>query len=220
MKHYLFLAFLFIAVMLIWFNLELFYEWAKTAKITVDEFPVASGIGFILFYCLLIPFSFPALLMNGFGAFLFGFQTAVVLNICGSVLSSAVSFIYAEKMIRSDATEKILNTIKTKFPQFDRTVGWYEVALVRSMMMPFTAVSYTMGIIGVSFWPYLLGTLIGSAPGTIINTYFIGQSFEWITTGDWFSERQIFSFLMSFGLIGLLGVVRFFILKFLSHHRC
>lgn len=218
MKRKIFLVFLVIAVVLIWFNLDVFYDWVKIGKHLVDEFPVISVIYFLIIYCVLVPLSFPALLMNGFGAFLFGFKMAVVLNICGSVLSSVISFTYAKKLIKADDTEKVIEVIKQKYPRFGRTIGWYEVALVRSMLIPFTAVSYAMGIIGVSFYSYLLGTLVGSAPGTIINTYFIGQSFEWIATGSWFSQRQWLSFLISFGLIGLLGIVRVFILKNFKHH--
>lgn len=216
MKRSVFLIFFIIAAVILWLNYPYFFDVVKSAKLFSTELPLLSGFLFVSVYCAVVPFSFPALLMNGFGTFLFGFETAVFLNMFSSVLSSVFSFYYGQSFIKAEDTDRWINSVKQKFPQLNRTVGWYDVAVVRSMMIPFTAVSYTMGIIGVRFQHYLLGTVIGSAPGTIISTYFIGQSFEWISDGDWMNGKQWISFLMSFLMIALLGVIRFAVVRILN----
>ena len=45
--------------------------------------------------------------------------------------------------------------------------GWLSVASLRMIpLIPFTPMNYCCGVSSVRIWPFLLGTVVGSIPGT------------------------------------------------------
>ncbi len=218
-KRWIFiLVFLTFAFIIWYFKPEMQTEITGLQKF-INNNPFESAIFFVIAYSVIVPFSFPPLIMNALGAFLFDFPTAVLLNISGALSSGVVSFFYGKNFLKADDSDSFLNKIKMKFPFFNRELGWVEVMLIRSIMIPFTLVSYSCGIMGIKTGQYILGTLIGIIPGTIINTYFLGESVSLVLKGDYSDIHFRTSIGISFFLVGSIAVLRFFLIRWIIKRK-
>lgn len=181
--------------------------------------PIESAVYFILFYSSVVPFSFPPIIMNALGAFLFDFQIAVVLNISGALSSGIVSFYYGKFFLKAEDSDSFFETIKVKFPFLNRNIEWVEVMMIRSVMIPFTLVSYSFGVLGVKNKHFIFGTLIGIIPGTAINTYFLGESVSLVLQGNYQNIHLWTSIGISFFLVGTIAFFRFLLIRWIIKRK-
>ena len=212
-KRWIFILVFLTSAFIIWYFKPLLQTEITGFQIFINSNPIESAIFFVLAYSLIVPFSFPPIIMNAMGAFLFDFPTAVFLNISGALSSGIISFFYGKMFLKADDSDSFLDKIKLKFPFFNRELGWVEVMLVRSIMIPFTLVSYSSGIMGIKTGQYILGTLIGIIPGTAINTYFLGESVSLVLKGNYSDIHLWTSIGVSFFLIGSITLLRFLLIS-------
>lgn len=113
----------------------------------------------------------------------------------GSIVSASVVAFLAARHLGGDRIRAFLDR-RPKYRAFDRAVGeegWKVVALVRlSPIMPFNLQNYAFAVTAVPFWPYLVGTVAGLAPGTALYVYLGifgkglgkgGSPLEWVLLG-------------------------------------
>jgi len=185
----------------------------------VNNNPIKSAIYFFLFYTSVVPFSLPPIVMNALGAFLFDFPIAVVLNISGALSSGIVSFYYGKLFLKAEDSDSLFENLKVKFPFLNRKMEWVEVMMIRSVMIPFTLVSYSFGVLGVKTKHFILGTLIGIIPGTAINTYFLGESVSLVLKGNYQNLHLLTSIGISFFMVGTIAFFRFLLVRWIIKRK-
>ncbi|MCX7951193.1 MAG: TVP38/TMEM64 family protein [Clostridiales bacterium] len=105
----------------------------------------------------------------------FGNILGTLLTCVGVTLSGVLSYLISKYLAR----EFILNILKKRFGKINNILKkqglFYIVTLRLIPIFPFDAVSFTAGIVNISFFDFTLGTFIGSLPGAFIYTY-LGNS--------------------------------------------
>ncbi len=153
---------------------------------------------FILFYtagvCLFVPGS----VLTGIGAAIFGPYLGFLYVYLGAMVGSVLSFFIARTLGRDFASSIAGERLK----KYDRAIeqnGFSTVLYLRLIYFPFTPMNFGMGITGVRFIDYFLGTAIGIFTGTFVLTFLIGSLKEVWISGDWtglFSMKILISLLL------------------------
>jgi len=131
--------------------------------------PLIYGLGYIVFVVLLIP---GGALTLGAGI-TFGLGLGVLTVFVAANIGTALAFLIARYFLRSRVEHWLAG--REKLTAVDRAVesqGWRVVALTRlSPVFPFNVQNYFYGVTGVSFGGYVLASLIGMLPGTVLYVY-------------------------------------------------
>jgi uncharacterized membrane protein YdjX (TVP38/TMEM64 family) len=144
----------------------------------------AALIYFFIYTFSIRPFvPVPPTLYTLAGGFTFGPLLGTILTVTGATLNASISFMIA-RLLGKDFVEIIL---KGKLDSINGKLadsGFKTLLVIRSSPLgpPFDLVSYTAGILKVSFWSHFFATLIGIIPATSIYSYFGGS----ITKGGFY----------------------------------
>jgi uncharacterized membrane protein YdjX (TVP38/TMEM64 family) len=98
------------------------------------------------------------------------------ISILGLIIGAIISFMIVRYLARDYVEKKWIHKIK-KLEHFDEHLtkrGFITVLLLRLIcFIPYELTNIIAGLSRVSFRSYLLGTIIGIIPGTILTIYFI-----------------------------------------------
>jgi uncharacterized membrane protein YdjX (TVP38/TMEM64 family) len=125
---------------------------------------ITSSIGFVY----VIPVAIAALLLNIYLAFF--------ISILGLTLGALISF-YASRYFARDYFERRFRKKVTKLNEYDR--GFAHEDFLRMFflrlinLVPYELVNIGAGLSRIGFLPFILATVIGIIPGTIITIYFV-----------------------------------------------
>ena len=152
--------------------IEQFTDWIKE-KGTLGIVLFAGGyvLGTILF--------FPGSLLTLAAGVAFGLW-GIPVALCSATVGAALAFLVARYLARG-AIEKRAKQ-NAKFAAIDSAVGengWKIVGLLRlSPLVPFNLANYCFGLTQVKFWPYVLASFVGMAPGTTLYVYlgYVGKA--------------------------------------------
>lgn len=128
---------------------------------------------FILLYAVCCVAFFPVSpLTFGAGA-AYGLVRGFLLVWCGATLGACVSFWIGRRWLRSWVEKKLAR--HPRFAAIDAAVsaqGARIVLLTRlAPMFPFSSLNYAFGLTRVSFRDYLLASVVGMVPGTMLFVY-------------------------------------------------
>jgi len=148
-------------------------EWLTSFNDWVRQQGLWGQALFVLLYVvctvLLVPGS---VLTLGAGA-TFGLVTGTALVIAGSVAGATAAFWVGRTIARRHVEKMAQNN--PKFDAVDRAVsahGFKIVVLTRlSPAFPFTLLNYLFALTQVPTWKYVLGSLVGMFPGTVMYVY-------------------------------------------------
>lgn len=168
----------FIAMALAWRYTPL-SEYADTALLLewtnrVRELPMAplfGVLGFIIGGFVMFPVTILIILTAG----IFGPATAVATSLAGSLLSSSLIYLVGS-LLGHDAVKHVtgsrINAISKQLGRF----GVTSIIVVRILpVAPFTIINLVAGASHISLRNFLMGTVIGMAPGILGMTLFGGQ---------------------------------------------
>ena len=114
----------------------------------------------------------PASIMTATAGLLFGTLWGVPAAMAGTTLRACTQFLVA-RLVGQEAVEKLLRGHVSKLYQTTGRIGFKTVFLVRFIPnFPFDVQNYALGFSDVRFAPYMLGTILGLIPGTIVVVYF------------------------------------------------
>jgi len=168
---------------------EEFVEW-------VQREPLASSIAIIAIYILLVLFTFPVLYLtiaigysyskvfspqgslHTFSATLVAFTAALALITFAVTLGALFAFLISRHWLSRTFKKRFLKHHRT-FVAIDSVIsesGWRTVLLLRLTPLPFSLVSYLLGVTKVTVRDYIVGSL-GEAVDVALGLY-IGQSLE------------------------------------------
>lgn len=119
-------------------------------------------------------FFFPAIILGVAGGLAFGSLWGSIYLIIGTVFGAALCFGVA-RLLGRDRIKRFWPRwmLLEKLDDQAEMYGFRTVLILRlAPVLPWDAVSFFAGLSKVSFWPYLLATVLGSVPGAIAFTYF------------------------------------------------
>lgn len=102
------------------------------------------------------------------GGFLFGLGRGLIAITTGTAAGAAVNFLIARHIARDFVAHRLERN--AKFQLIDRAIGregWKIVALLRFCPIPFGIANYAYGLTAISFWAYLLSTVVAIIPGNV-----------------------------------------------------
>ncbi|WP_076477887.1 TVP38/TMEM64 family protein [Williamsia sterculiae] len=125
-----------------------------------------------------------------------GFTGAMIASTVAALLAFAISRRLGRRRVQGFLQRPIIATIEDRL----RRRGWLAVGSLRLIAAcPFSVVNYCAGLSAVRWRPYLLGTVVGMAPGTA-SVVFLGDAL----TGR--PEPIMMVFTVVFFVLGLTGL--------------
>ncbi|WP_156677486.1 TVP38/TMEM64 family protein [Nocardia sp. Root136] len=156
---------------------------------------------FFLFYAVVAVAPVPRTVLTVTSGVLFGPILGSVIAL-GATAVSATSALLGVRAVGRDRVARHLThpAVRTIDERLARR-GWLAVAALRMIpMAPFSIVNYCCGLSSVRVRPYLVATLVGSAPGTIATVVLAGS----LAGGTHPIAITVSAICLSLGLIGLI----------------
>jgi len=128
---------------------------------------------FISVYSVLITLAFPGFLLSTAGCLLYAKPACMVLNLVGSTLGAALSFLLARYLVG----DLLLKPFAGKTKALDRLMkhnGFLVIFYLRLLRFPFVLLNYLAGLVSVHLADFMAGTFLGLAPHIIILSFFLG----------------------------------------------
>lgn len=171
--------------------------------------PLAYVLLFAVGVCLFVPgtmlVALGAAIFGGFFGFLYGW--------IGALLGCSVAFFVGRYLGRDFADSLVGDKLKEYDDKIEKN-GFATVLYLRLACMPFSPMSFGMGLTKVRFWDYFFGTALGIIVAVFIITFFVGTVKEVWANGRWGELLTWKSFLAV-----LLLVFSFFIPRFIERFK-
>lgn len=128
---------------------------------------------YILCFTILPIAFFPVPILALAAGLLFGFLHGTIYTLIGAVLNSAIMFLMA-KVLAKDA---VTNLLQRKLPEnwssflfnLDEKKGFGIIFILRLIpAMPYNLINYGAGLTSIKFSSYMLATILGILPGTLV----------------------------------------------------
>jgi len=128
---------------------------------------------YILCFTILPIAFFPVPILALAAGLLFGFLPGTIYTLIGAVLNSALMFLMA-KILAKDA---VTNLLQRKLPEnwssflfnLDEKRGFGIIFILRLIpAMPYNLINYGAGLTSIKFSSYMLATILGILPGTLV----------------------------------------------------
>ncbi|MGB3555003.1 MAG: TVP38/TMEM64 family protein [Jannaschia sp.] len=141
--------------------------WVPQLRDWVEGHETTGWLIFLLVYIVVVILPLPAAAMSVVGGLAFGWW-GYPLSMLGSILGAIPPFLIARRWLRGPL---LARTGGPKVMAADRAIARNAVVFVTLLrltpILPFTAQNWLLGLTSVRFWPYILSTLVGLAPGTL-----------------------------------------------------
>ncbi|WP_346940140.1 TVP38/TMEM64 family protein [uncultured Clostridium sp.] len=128
---------------------------------------------YILCFTILPIAFFPVPILTLAAGLIFGFLPGTLYTLIGAVLNSAIMFLMA-KVLAKDA---VTNLLQRKLPEnwssflfdLDEKRGFGIIFILRLIpAMPYNLINYGAGLTSIKFSSYMLATILGILPGTLV----------------------------------------------------
>ncbi|MEV0432143.1 TVP38/TMEM64 family protein [Nocardia sp. NPDC050413] len=167
----------------------------------------AGGVGpllpllFFLFYSLVAVAPVPRTVLTVTGGVLFGPLLGSVIALGATGVSAGLALLGVRAIGRARVAEHLTHPAVRAVDLRLAQRGWLAVAALRLIAFaPFSVVNYCCGLSSVRFTPYLLATVVGSAPGTIATVVLADA----LTGGTHPAAIAVSVVCLAFGLLGLI----------------
>lgn len=122
---------------------------------------------FTLVYAITVALSIPGgVVLTIGGGFLFGWLLGGVLSVVGATIGATAVFLVARSALRDVLITKAGPKLQRFAEGFREDAMSYLLFLRLIPVFPFWLVNLAPGLLGVSFWTYVLTTFVGIIPGT------------------------------------------------------
>jgi len=169
-------------------------EHLRNTLLSYGPWAIAISVGLMVTQAIFAPL--PANVITITNALVFGPLWGGLLSWVSTLIGASLCFLLS-KIWGKPFAEKIAGGSIQKAEQFFKSYGLHAMFLVRIMpFVPFDAVSYVAGLVGVPFSRFLFATAIGIIPSTLAYSYLgplIAGIYWWVLIG-----------LLSVSLIGVI----------------
>ncbi len=194
-----FLQIILLVLVLAFFGLTAWYFYSQYNKLTVDNlekfikgFGVWAPIAMVLLYIVssLIPFLSP--FMAGSAGLLFGTFHGTLLVIFSQIISSFIPFYFARSLGQQWVSGKIKKSqLQKAYEKSEGQDGLVFILLMRLIpVLPWEIQNYIAGLTKVKVPAFILGTLIGTIPGSFALA-FLGEAIKKPTSWQFFAAIGI-----------------------------
>lgn len=150
-----------------------------TMRVWFQDAGAWGGVLFIAAYGCLQPFGVNGLVFLLSAPLIWGPTEAFLLNWAGTVGTGLFSFAGARFVARDWIQERLPQRMR-RFDDRLRTHGFRTVFLLRLIFYTAPTVQWALGVSRVSFVPFLVGTVLGVAPFTLMTTLVGVRVAAWI----------------------------------------
>lgn len=158
-------------------------------------------LAFFLFYALVTVAPVPRTVLTVTSGVLFGPLLGSVIALGATTVSAGVALLGVRAVGRDRVAEHLSHPAVRAIDERLARRGWLAVAALRMIALaPFSVVNYCCGLSSVRLSPYLLATVVGSAPGTIATVILAGS-----LAGE--THPLAVTFSAAFLAIGLIGLI-------------
>jgi uncharacterized membrane protein YdjX (TVP38/TMEM64 family) len=172
----------------------------RQTLLSYGPWAVAISAGLMIAQAIVAPL--PGNVITITNALVFGPVLGSLLSWCTTILGACLCFLLA-RVLGKPFAEKIVGTSVQKAEGFFKAYGLHAMFFVRIMpFIPFDAVSYGAGLVGVPFSRFLLATSIGIIPSIVIYSYLgglIAGVYWWVLVT-----------MLTVSLIGIIAAARIF----------
>ena len=197
-KAALFLAFLLAAVALVRFTPLKDYLTAEQLGGLIEAAGIWAPIVYIVGYAVGVCVLVPGTLLAVVGAAVFGPYLGFLYVWIGAMIGATLAFLIGRHLGRDFAASMIGESLKRYDAAIERN-GFATTLYLRLIYFPFNVMNFGMGLTGVRFRDYFLGTALGILVGTFIFTFAVGTIRDIMASGQW-GELLGWRVLLSLGL--------------------
>lgn len=170
-----------------------------------DEAGAAGAAVFLIAYAVCTVAPIPRTVFNLAAGLLLGHVAGVVVAVTATIVSGLCGFLLARMLGREFVTRNLHRTPVHAVNARLAAGGMLAVASLRLIpIVPFAPLSYCCGVSTIALRPYLVGTALGSVPGTVA-VVVLGDALTGSTPPALLACYAVFAAL---GAAGLLRVVR------------
>ena len=151
----------------------------RQTLLSYGPWAIAISAGLMVAQAIIAPL--PGNIVTITNSLVFGPILGSLLSWASTILGASLCFLLA-RVFGKPFAEKIVGSSVHKAERFFRTYGIHAMFAVRMMpFVPFDAVSYGAGLVGVPFSRFLLATSVGIIPSVLVYSYLGGliASFYW-----------------------------------------
>lgn len=141
-------------------------------------------LAYILFFTIGVCLFVPGVVLVSLGAAIFGTFYGFLYGWLGALSGCAATFFVGRYLGREFAASLVTGKLKEYDDKIEQN-GFATVLYLRLAWMPFSPMSYGMGLTKVRFRDFFLGTALGIVVAIFIITYFVGTVKEAWTDGHW-----------------------------------
>jgi len=139
---------------------------ARTVRAEVAALGPVAPPAFVLLYAGTCLLPLPRTVLSVASGLLFGLSGGLLLALVGAVLGATAGFALS-RVLGRDAVERLTGTRVARVDALLARRGLAAVLFVRLVpVIPFTPVNYAAGLSAVRLRDFVLGTAVGSVPGT------------------------------------------------------
>lgn len=170
----------------------------------VARYGIWAGIGFLFGYAGIVALSLPgATIMTLAGGFLFGVPLGASLTVIGATLGATALFVIARTAVGNALRARAGPFLGRMAEGFSRNAFNYLLFLRLVPVFPFWAVNLAPALLGMRLLPFVIATIIGIIPGTVVYSAFgasLGNVFD---AGGDVHLKDVLSPTLIVALIGL-----------------
>ena len=135
----------------------------------VDAHPLVAPLLFVALYALVVALSIPGgAIMTIAGGFLFGTWLGTIAVVIGATLGATAIFLIAKTSLGDWLAGMAGARIRRMEEGFRENALSYLLALRLVPVFPFWLVNIVPALLGVELWVYVVATLIGIIPGSLV----------------------------------------------------
>ncbi|MGB0681724.1 MAG: TVP38/TMEM64 family protein [Magnetovibrionaceae bacterium] len=194
-------------------SFEALRDHRETLMVWVDNHGIVFGLGYILAYALAVVFLPPSgTIMTLAAGFIFGWAWGGLIAVIGATLGATALFEACRHSLGDVFRKRAGGAIRRMEAGFKENALSYMLVLRLVPLFPFWLVNIAPAFLGVNLRTYVIGTLLGIIPGTIVYTIFgaglgsIFDSGEELTLSG-IVTPEILAGLVGLGLLALVPVV-------------
>lgn len=172
-RSHILVLLIFIIIIPIYFFDLLTLENIQKNKIWLKEFINNNYLFsvFLFFISCLIFINSPiplAALVKIIGGFLFGFRMGAIYNVIATIIACLAGFIVSRYAFKQDFEKVYYDRLKRVETEIEANGFYYFLTLRLVMIMPYFIINIVAGISRISFKKYLLSTILGVIPASLI----------------------------------------------------
>lgn len=146
---------------------------AEVLRNYIQNFGYLAPVIYILCFTFLPIAFFPVPVLALAAGLLFGFTFGTIYTLIGAALNSAIMFAIAKVLAKDAVTELFQKKLPKKWSEFlletDEKKGFGVIFILRLIpAMPYNVINYCAGLSSIKFRTYMLATMLGILPGTLV----------------------------------------------------